>query len=183
MLEALVFSVYDLGFVPRCALEEDDSSELRLSKIERIIEECQYGIHDLSAVALDQTTNLPRFNMPLELGLFLGCRRFGSDVHRKKRCVILDTDRFRYRSFISDISGQDIHAHGGDPRQAIIEVRNWLAAAIPRSKLPGGSEIAGRFERFRRDLPALCAALRRDPEDLIFVDLSEMIPIWLKSNR
>jgi len=86
----LVFVTYDLGFVARCALEEDDASELRLSKIERIIEDCQYGIHDLSAVALDQTTKLPRFNMPLELGLFLGCRRFGGENHRKKKCLILD---------------------------------------------------------------------------------------------
>jgi hypothetical protein len=56
-----------------CALEDDDAGEFRLSKIERIIEECKFGIHDLSAVALDVATGLPRFNMPLELGLFLGC--------------------------------------------------------------------------------------------------------------
>lgn len=63
--------MYDLGFVARCALEEDDAGEFRLSKIERIIEECRFGINDLSAVALDVVTGLPRFNMPLELGLFL----------------------------------------------------------------------------------------------------------------
>jgi hypothetical protein len=50
IFHAIVFSVSDLGFVPRCALEEDDSAEFRLSKIERIVEECRFGIHDLSAV-------------------------------------------------------------------------------------------------------------------------------------
>lgn len=183
LLEALVFVIYDVGFVARCALEEDDASELRLSKIERIIEECHYGIHDLSAVALDPGTQLPRFNMPLELGLFLGCRRFGGQNHRRKKCLILDADRFRYRSFISDISGQDIHAHNGEPRQAIVEVRNWLATASQRRRLPGGAEIADRFARFQRDLPELCSKLKRNREDLIFVDLAEMIPIWLKANR
>jgi hypothetical protein len=77
LFNAIVFAVYDLGFLARCSLEEDDAGDFRLSKIERIIEECQFGINDLSAVALDTVTNLPRFNMPLELGLFFGCRRFG----------------------------------------------------------------------------------------------------------
>jgi hypothetical protein len=78
ILDGIVFAIYDLGFVARCALEDDDGGEIRLSKIERIIEECKFGIHDLSAVAIDPATNLPRFNMPLELGLFLGCKRFGA---------------------------------------------------------------------------------------------------------
>jgi hypothetical protein len=121
--------------------------------------------------------------MPLELGLFLGCRRFGGESHRKKKCLILDADRFRYRNFISDISGQDVHAHGGEPRQAIIEVRNWLVTASQRQGRAGGAESASRFGRFQRDLPELCSKLRRDRDGLIFVDLSEMVTIWLKANR
>ena len=78
ILDGIVFAIYDLGFVARCALEDDDGGEIRLAKIERIIEECKFGIHDLSAVAIDPAINLPRFNMPLELGLFLGCKRFGA---------------------------------------------------------------------------------------------------------
>jgi hypothetical protein len=77
ILNAILFAVIDLGFVARCALEEEDTGDFRLSKIERIIEECRYGINDLSAVSLDVVTGLPRFNMPLELGLFFGCKRFG----------------------------------------------------------------------------------------------------------
>ena len=78
IFNAIVFSVYDLGFVARCSLEEDDAADFRLAKIERMIEQCRFGINDISAVALDDATKLPRFNMPLELGLFLGCRRFGA---------------------------------------------------------------------------------------------------------
>ena len=44
--EAIVFAVYELGFFARCALEVDDGAEYRLAKIERIIEECRFGIHD-----------------------------------------------------------------------------------------------------------------------------------------
>jgi hypothetical protein len=173
ILDGIVFAIYDLSFVARCALEDDDGGEIRLSKIERIVEECRFGIHDLSAVGIDPATTLPRFNMPLELGIFLGCKRFGTDPQKRKKCLILDSDRYRYRNFISDIAGQDIHAHGGRPREAIIEVRNWLAGASGRKLLPGGAEVCARYKRFQADLPALCTRLHRDPADLIFVDLSQ----------
>ena len=69
---AILFAVYYLGFAARCDLEVDDASELRLDKITRIIGQCAYGVHDISSVELGAGTNLPRFNMPLELGLYLG---------------------------------------------------------------------------------------------------------------
>jgi hypothetical protein len=93
IFNAIIFAVSDLGFIARCSLEEDDAGDSRLSKIERMIEECRFGINDLSAVTLDAVTNLPRFNMPLELGLFLGCRRFGSPNQSKKRTLILDSEQ------------------------------------------------------------------------------------------
>jgi hypothetical protein len=57
------------GFRPRCALELDDSAEVRIDKILRKIAECRFGVHDLSRTELDAASALPRFNMPLELGL------------------------------------------------------------------------------------------------------------------
>lgn len=183
IFDAIVFAVHDLGFVARSALEIDDGSEVRLTKIERIIEECRYGIHDISNVALDANTGLPRFNMPLELGLFFGCKRFGDGRQRKKVCVILDSEPYRYRQCISDISGQDIHSHGGMHAQAIIKVRNWLAATSKPKFRPGGAEIVERYNRFLNDLPALCTALHRRLDDLTFGDLSEMIETWLQTNR
>ena len=184
IFDAIVFAIYDLGFVARSALEIDDGTEFRLAKIERIIEECRYGIHDISNVALETNTGFPRFNMPLELGLFLGCKRFGDERQRKKKvCIILDSDPYRYRQYISDISGQDIHSHGGTHAQAISEVRNWLAATSRHKFLPGGAEIVEGYNRFLDDLPTLCATLHRQPDSLTFGDLSEMIKTWLQANR
>jgi hypothetical protein len=77
LFRSIVFTTIYCGFRARCALEIDDASEVRIEKILKIIEECQLGIHDLSRTELDRATRLPRFNMPLELGLFLGARRFG----------------------------------------------------------------------------------------------------------
>lgn len=58
-------------------METEDSGEERIRKIKRIIRECRYGIHDISRVELDAVHQLPRFNMPLELGLFLGAQEYG----------------------------------------------------------------------------------------------------------
>jgi hypothetical protein len=90
LLRALLFAIHDCGFQARSALEVEDSGEIRVQKILRIIGESPFGIHDISRVTPDRSTKLPRFNMPLELGLFLGAKAFGSDKQQQKRCLILD---------------------------------------------------------------------------------------------
>jgi hypothetical protein len=164
-------------------LEVDDAGEVRFSKIVRIIEQCAYGIHDISSVGLGAATSLPRFNMPLELGLYLGCKLFGTKAQQKKGCLILDSEAFRYRASISDIAGQDIHAHKGDPARAISEVRNWLASISKVRGLPGGTEIAARYLQFMKDLPTICKELKRLPKEQTFADFSETVEIWLRSAR
>jgi hypothetical protein len=82
LLRGLLFAVHDCGFRARSALEVEDSGEVRVQKIVRIIAESPFGIHDISRVEADPRTNLPRFNMPLELGLFLGAKAFGDSGNR-----------------------------------------------------------------------------------------------------
>ncbi len=183
IFNAIVFGIFDLGLKARCALEESDSGEVRLSKIERILEECRFGIHDLSAVELDANTKLPRFNMPLELGLFLGCKRFGPANQSKKRTLILESQRYRYQTFISDIAGQDIRAHRGDPECAIREVRDWLQTASRSARLASGAEIVIHFRKFQADLPAICTETGLEPDKLTFIDLCALTTEWLRTNR
>jgi hypothetical protein len=64
-----------MGCKPRSALEESDSSTIRLEKIFRLIKFCRFSIHDLSRTELSEHNGLPRFNMPLELGIFLGIKQ------------------------------------------------------------------------------------------------------------
>lgn len=97
---AIVFAIYDCGFIPRCALEEDNGGNVRFDKIQRIIAECKFGVHDISCTELDAHNNLPRFNMPLELGVFLGAKRYGGPDQRRKNCLILDREQYRYQQFI-----------------------------------------------------------------------------------
>jgi hypothetical protein len=98
LLRAILFAVHDCGFRARSALEVEDSGEVRVQKILRIISESPFGIHDISRVEPDRSTNLPRFNMPLELGLFLGAKAFGVADQQAKRCIVLDEQPYRYRS-------------------------------------------------------------------------------------
>jgi len=182
VFEAVVFLVLDLGFNPRCALEVDDGSQVRIEKIATMIAECPFGVHDLSRVGIDPKTRLPRFNMPLELGLYLGCQRFGGESQRGKNCLILDRDPFRYRAFISDISGQDIHTYDGTPKGAIAALRDWLCVASKLPGRPGGTKMYARYRLFRRDLPGICRQFKRRQSESTFMDYCEMAQSWLDRN-
>src|ERR1700704_4098519 len=87
---AIVFAVKDCGYNARSALEISDAGEARLAKILKLISECGIGIHDISRTELDRRSKLPRFNMPLELGMFLGAKEYGDQKQRDKICLVLD---------------------------------------------------------------------------------------------
>lgn len=183
LFEAVVFAVYDCGFYPRCALEVDDSSQVRIEKITAIIKQCRLAIHDVSRTQIDRRTRLPRFNMPLELGLFLGAKAFGRGEQKRKAAIVLDTEQYRYQKYISDIAGQDIRAHGGRTADAIHAVRNFLSSHAPGNViLPGQGKIMERYGRFRAELPGACADLGLNPADLTFGDLTRFIIGWMTAN-
>jgi hypothetical protein len=178
---AIVFAIIRSGFVPRCARENDDGGEVRFDRICRIIADSRYGVHDISKTESDPDSGLPRFNMPLELGLFLGAKKFGGRKHSSKKCLILDRDPHRYQSFISDISGHDIHSHGGQVSGAIAQISNWLRDEAPQDANPGGRAIADEFERFRVALPDIAASKRMDVDELTFRDLAAVAAEWIRA--
>lgn len=182
IFEAIVFCVMECGFEPRCALEVTDSGEVRFEKIIGIVRDCQFGIHDLSRTELDEEGNLPRFNMPLELGLFLGAKRFGSSKQQRKNSLILDRELYRYQKFISDIAGQDIRPHATDPDQAIREIRDWLRPNLKGAPPPGGAFLVKRYHRFRNDLPGFCRDLHLLERETTFADTLSLIIRWLSLN-
>lgn len=180
IFDALIYAVYDCGFIPRSALEADDGASVRFKKVQDLIAASQFAIHDVSRTELDPVNALPRFNMPLELGLFIGAKVYGSPKHRRKGCLILDRERYRYQKFISDIAGHDIKSHAGDPHQATAAVRDWLRTSSGRRSIPSAANVKRRYARFLKDLPTLCDSLGLERDELTYVDYCHTVEIWLK---
>ena len=182
IFEAIVFVVIVCGFRPLCARVKLDSSEIRLNKIMDLIGSSRYSIHDLSRVELDEVNALPRFNMPLELGADLGCKRF-SPSRKNKSILIFDSQSYRFQKYISDLGGQDVANHSNDPALAIVSIRNWLRAESGRRDFPGPSALNFRYAKFKRDLPEVCVKLDVQPAEMTFVDFCQAVAAWLEDEK
>lgn len=178
IFNAIVFTVHRCGFVLRCAKEFSDSDSIRIHNIVSLIEKSKYAIHDLSRVTLSETANLPRFNMPLELGISLGSAYFGTKIHREKKYIIIESEQFRFKQFISDLSGQDIQSHEGDPLKAIKCIRNWLSNKTADT-VPSPSILIDEYNEFVEILPELCAENKWLVQELTFNEYSALVTNWL----
>lgn len=180
LFDASLFAVYKCGFRPRCALEADNACDARIAKINQIIRECRFGVHDISRTELDTTHGLPRFNMPLELGLFLGAKQFGGRSQKNKVAMIFDVEKYRYQKYISDIAGQDIKEHKSDPEILIRLIRNALNTAKVNGPIAGAQEIIDDYKKFQLTLPKIRKELSLSKHDVTYADKTHMIEQWLK---
>lgn len=151
LLKPLIFTVVYFGFNPRIALESSDSGEFRLNKIVNMIEESQFAIHDLSRLQAENAKEYYRLNMPFELGIDYGLRRFNID-YRDKRSLILETKRYEYMKAISDINGFDIKSHNDNPEELVKCLRAWFTETVGLRNLKGSAKIYIDFIDFNTDL-------------------------------
>jgi len=165
LFRPLVFTVMRLGCIPKYSLERSDSSEARISKITSLIEECQFGIHDLSRCVAVKKGDIFRLNMPLELGLDMGAKTYGGPKLRKKKILILEKERYRFQKAISDLSNSDIKAHNGDADQIVTVVRDWLVQEAKSPKL-SPSFIWGQFNDCMADIYKDLLAESFTPKDI-----------------
>lgn len=180
LLRAIVYAIYRCGFYPTSAFAQDNGLENRIDKIFRIVEQCRYGVHDISRVELN-VNRLPRFNMPFELGIFFGAGRYGNTRQRRKNAIVLECIRFQYQQYLSDISGIDIKAHSGDPYKTIREIRNWLATISKRRTIPHSPTVIRDFEEFVTQLPKITAKFQyTSPDDLSFNDYCQIVEETIK---
>jgi hypothetical protein len=182
LFDALVFAIHDCGFLARSAREQDDGSQVRLAKLYEIIGDCRFGIHDLSRTSLDAEHGLPRFNMPLELRIFLGAKKYGGGKQARKSCLILDREPSRYQICCSDSAGLDIRAHYNDVSHAIAAVRDWLRTNRPSSRIPGAGRMLERYIHFRIELPAIAHLANLEVKELNFLDYRTLVTGWLDEN-
>lgn len=178
LLDGIVFTLMFCGFTVRNALELRDSGDLRLSKIMRLIENCRFSVHDISRVELDDASGLPRFNMPIELGIALGMKHLGRAKLRDHMLLVLDTERYRYQRFASDLAGVDIAAHGGRLADVVGEVRAFLAPHAS-SHLPGAAAILDGHAAFLAELPTIAAAAQQGEAELTYADRMRHLATFL----
>jgi hypothetical protein len=176
---SIVFTVLSCGFRPRTAMEAGDAGDVRLDKIVRLIVESPYSIHDLSAVELDKKNKLPRFNMPFELGLVIGCKKIAGSQFSRRPVLIMERKSYTTQKCLSDIAGQDLKAHDGSVARIITCVRTWLLQQSGRSNIPGQVRVQNAFQDFYRVLPDLCEEAELDITDLSYSDFVILAQQWL----
>jgi hypothetical protein len=185
LLEALIFTVLECGLTPCLASNEVDSGLVRIEKIRRLIRSCRLSIHDISRMEPLRAGDLPRFNMPFELGLDFGCRFYGARRLNQKQCLILEQERYHYHKVLSDISGNDIRAHEGNARMLVSEVRNWIRVTTAR-ELSSASQIWRKFNDFTGHLHASLRAAGYSAAEIDSLEVPELVQRtlgWMGSAR
>jgi len=141
---AYIVGLTQLGLKINAALALPNQD--RLKRIVGLIEKSDVSIHDLSRI--ESSSGIPRFNMPLELGLAL----FRSHVTRgRHRVFVFEKKAYRVQRSTSDVNGIDPQIHKGRPKGVMAGLRNIFYQ-------PDGTtvpEMLSSYRAVRRKLPEL----------------------------
>lgn len=126
MILSILFTVKHLGFTPKVSIEKSDAGIARLANIVSLVELCKFGVHDLSRILAIKKGDYARMNMPFELGIDYGCKMYKGGLHKNKKILVLEKDKYRYQKALSDLSGSDIKSHNDEPIKVIKAIRDWF---------------------------------------------------------
>jgi hypothetical protein len=184
LMRPLLFTLVYHGLKPRIATERHESGEQRINKIIGLIEDSKFAIHDLSRLKASKKGEMFRLNMPYELGIDVGCRRFGRPPLDSKRYLVLAAERYAYQAAISDISGSDISVHNNDPAQVVKVVRAWVANQIGSSFGPAAiwSAFNDCMAKLSDDFEEKGFAIS-DIQDLAVPELLAYMEKWIAAHR
>lgn len=183
LLRPLLFTAIYCDLKPQIS-ETKDGDDIRIRQIQELIENSKFSIHDLSRIEPKSSGDLPRFNMPLELGIDLGCKRY---LHTAKRCLILEAERYRYKEVISDLLGQDISCHENDPMLMIKAVRDWIYKLRTfKNKPENYTVIWDKYNEFIYDYDKDMKAENLNTDriwEIPFTELIDHMAKWIKTNK
>ena len=127
----------------------------RLDRIVELISSCEFSIHDLSRVQLDQNQpRTPRFNMPFELGLTVAWQRLGD---RRHLWFVFESRQHRVSKSLSDLSGTDVYIHSGTIQGVFQQLCN---AFVGERQQPSVAEMTSAYRYIKSELPELLKASR-----------------------
>jgi hypothetical protein len=180
IMEAMIFTIIDCGFIPMTAKDLTANGDERLKNIFKLINDSKYLINDISKIETDKKTKLPRFNMPIELGICIGAREYGDDYHKEKNLLLLENKQFESKKYASDLSGIDCRYHNNDYKKAIHCIRDWLNNFVDGKILPGGDHIENKYEEFLEKLPSIAKRLHQTASKLTHRDKLYIMNEYLK---
>jgi hypothetical protein len=184
MLRPLIFTIIYLRFNPRISTESFDSGEIRIQKISNLIKNSKFSIHDLSRIQARKRREIYRLNMAFELGIDIGCRLFGQGKEKKKKCLILEKERYRIRKALSDLSGADIKNHNNDPENIVRAVRDWFVENGLK-RVTNANAIWQKFNNFMADFYQQRKKEGYRDKDIEMMPIPEFIEFikgWIETN-
>ena len=184
LLQPLLFTVLYLDLNPLVS-ETKSSGQVRVEQIKKLILRSKYSIHDISRSEALQGRDLPRFNMPFEMGLDLGCQSFGKGKISLKKSLVLEKTKYHYQKIISDIAGQDIENHNDNPEELIRKVRNWFAAVL-NSHQPSPTLIWDSYNDFLDRMSEQLKAEAFSRDDIESLPVSNFVILakqWIALHR
>jgi len=145
---AYIVGLFQLDLVPHLAFEIP-GGDRRLDRIFRLIQSCRYSLHDLSRVEVSVTSAaVPRFNMPLELGMTITWQQLHPQLHT---WFVWESEPYRIQRSASDLNGSDACIHNGRPEEVLRELRN----AFHRDRMPSVPEMLDRYRFVHNNLHAI----------------------------
>jgi hypothetical protein len=119
----------------------------RLDTIIKLIEQSDFSIHDLSRI--EASRGIPRFNMPVELGLALYRSHMTKGKHR---LFIFESRRYRAQRSTSDVNGIDPQIHNGTAKGLMGGLRNIFRQPGDVTTVP---EMLTSYRAVKQKLPQL----------------------------
>src|SRR5262249_3253453 len=106
-----------------------------------------------------------RFNMPFELGMTMGAKRF-TRSRKNDRIKIMVAEPYQLPKYLSDLGGNDPDAHRRDPKIVIGIARDFLDHAPGGRPLPGRANLIEPFKRFKEALPTIAKGIRHRVDEV-----------------
>lgn len=180
IMDAMIFVIIDCGFTPQTAKDLTANGKERLQNIFKLIENSKYLINDISKIEIDEQSKLPRFNMPIELGICIGARQFGNKHNKDKKLLLLENTQYESKKYASDLAGIDCKYHSNDYKKVIYCIRDWLNN-FKSEILPGGEHIEQKYDEFLIKLPKILASLKLGHKTLTYKDKIAIMTKYLQT--
>ncbi len=185
LLRPLLFTILYFNFNPKIASESSDSGEQRLNKICELIECSKYSIHDLSRLKSTKKGEFSRHNMPFELGIDYGSRKFAEGYFTEKKFLILERGKYDYSKALSDLAGIDIKSHNNNVEKLIRAIRDWFSETVGIDKPKAATVILNKFNEFMADFDAERrkeGSKDKDIYEMPIAEFSSYIKDWLQED-